>query len=83
MPQEPSSRPPTPILDKIPGPMNARFLSSVGLGFGTRIGRTQLFPTPALDKNRFPKKVLRKVPARNGVPRKVPKKVLWVLRLDL
>ena len=28
--------------------------SSVGLGFGTRIGRTQLFPTPMLDKNRFP-----------------------------
>ena len=46
---------PTPILDKIPGPMDARFLSSVGLGFGTHIGRTQLFPTPALDKNRHPK----------------------------
>ena len=44
----------TPTLDKIPGPMDARFLSSVGLGFGTRIGRTQHFPTPVLDKNRFP-----------------------------
>ena len=41
-------------LDKIPGPMDARFLSSVGLGFGTRKGRTQLFPVPALDKYRFP-----------------------------
>ena len=49
MSQEPSPDP-TPILDKIPGPMEARFLSSVGLGFGTRIGRTQLCPTPALDK---------------------------------
>ena len=46
---------PTPILDKIPGPMEARFLSSVGLGFGTRIGRAQLVPTPTLDKNRFPR----------------------------
>ena len=50
---------PTPILDRIPGLMDARFLSSVGLGFGTRIGRTQLFPTPALDKNRFPNEVTR------------------------
>ena len=41
----------TPILDKDSGPMHARFLSSVELGFGTRIGRTQLFPTPALDKS--------------------------------
>ena len=35
--------------------MDARFLSSVGLWFGTRIGRTQLTPTPVPDKNRFPK----------------------------
>ena len=28
---------PTPILDKIPGPTDARFLSNVGLGFGTHI----------------------------------------------
>ena len=41
-------------VDKIPGPMDARFLSSVGLGFGTRRGRTQLFPTLALDKIDFP-----------------------------
>ena len=41
-----------PILDKTPGPMAARFLSIVGLGFGTRIGR-KLFPTPALNKTRF------------------------------
>ena len=45
---------PTPTLDKIPGPVDARFLSAVGLGFGTCIGRTQLFPTSALDKYRFP-----------------------------
>ena len=32
---------PTPILEpKNAGPMDARFLSSVGLGFGTRIGST-------------------------------------------
>ena len=35
---------PTPILDKIPGPMDARFLSSVGLGFGIRIGRSTTLP---------------------------------------
>ena len=54
----PRSLPPdsTPTLDEIPGPMDARFLSSVGLGFGTRIGRAQLFPTPVLDKNRLPTK---------------------------
>ena len=46
---------PTSTLDKIPGPMDAGFLFSVGLGFGTRFGRTQLFPTPVLDKNRFPR----------------------------
>ena len=51
MPQEPSPQTPTPTLDKIPGLMDARFLSSVGLGFGTSIGRTQLFPAPILDKN--------------------------------
>ena len=44
---------PIPILDNIPGPMDARFLFSVGLGFGTRKGRTHLFPRPALDKNRL------------------------------
>ena len=59
MPQEPAPQIPTPMLDKNPRPMDARFLSSVGLGFGTRIGRTQLFPTPMLDKNRFlPKRVV-------------------------
>ena len=35
---------PTPILDKIPGPMDARFLSSVGLGFGIGIGRSTTLP---------------------------------------
>ena len=35
---------PTPILDKIPGLMDARFLSSVGLGFGIRIGRSTTLP---------------------------------------
>ena len=54
MPQGPFFQTPTPLLDKNPGPMDARFLSSVGLGFGTRIGRTQLFPTPVLDKNQLP-----------------------------
>ena len=39
---------------KIPGLTDARCLSSVGLGFGTRIGKTQLFPTPALDMNLSP-----------------------------
>ena len=59
---------PTPMLDKeIPGPMEARFLSSVGLGFGTRIGRTQLFPTPALDKNQFPiERVYKESPGPSG-----------------
>ena len=45
---------PNPNTAKIPGPMDARSSSSVGLGFGTRIGITQLFPTLALDKHRFP-----------------------------
>ena len=35
---------PTPILDKIPGPMDARFLSSVGLVFGICIGRSTTLP---------------------------------------
>ena len=34
--------------------MDARFLSSVGLGFGIRIGRSTTLPNTALDKNRFP-----------------------------
>ena len=34
--------------------LGAEFLSSVGLGLGTRIGRAQLLPTPALDKNWLP-----------------------------
>ena len=45
---------PAPVLDKIPGPMGARFLSSIGLGCGTLIGRAQIFPVPVLDKNRSP-----------------------------
>ena len=54
MPQEPSSRPQPQYWIKFLNPWDARLLSGVGLGFGTRIGRTQLFLTPALDKNWFP-----------------------------
>ena len=55
MPEEPSPQTPTPTLDKIPGPLDARFLSSVGLGFDTSIRRTQLFPThPYWIKTDFP-----------------------------
>ena len=35
---------PTPVMDKIPGPMDATFLCSVGLGFGIRIGRSTTLP---------------------------------------
>ena len=45
---------PALVLDKISGPMGARFLSSSGLGFGNLIGRAQFPPAPALDKNRSP-----------------------------
>ena len=45
---------PAPVLDKISGPMGARFLSSTGLGFGNLIGRAQFSAVPALDKNRSP-----------------------------
>ena len=45
---------PAPVLDKIPGPMGARFLSSTGLGSGNLIERAQFPPAPALDKNRSP-----------------------------
>ena len=48
---------PAPVLNTISGPMGARFLSSIGLGFGSLIVRAQLFPAPALDKNRSPKKI--------------------------
>ena len=46
-----------PVLDKISGPMGARFLSSTGLGFGNLIKRAWVFPVPALDKNRSPIKI--------------------------
>ena len=45
---------PAPVLDKISGPMGARFLSSTRLGSGNIIGWAQSPPAPALDKNRFP-----------------------------
>ena len=54
MPQELSSRPQPQYWIKSLDPWMEDFFISVGLGFGTRSGRTQLFPTPALDKNRFP-----------------------------
>ena len=44
---------PTPTLDKIPAPMDARFLSSVGFGFGTRIGRTRLFPREGANREKL------------------------------
>ena len=43
-----------PVLDKICGPMGARFLSSTGLGSGNHTGWAQFPPAPALDKNRSP-----------------------------
>ena len=46
---------PAPVLDKISGPMDARFLSSTGLGFGTLIKGPQFFPVPGLDKIRGPR----------------------------
>ena len=39
-----------PVLDKISGPMGARFLSSTGLGSGNLIEWAQFPPAPALDK---------------------------------
>ena len=45
---------PAPVLDKISGPMGARFLSSTGLESGNLIGRAQFPPATALDKNRSP-----------------------------
>ena len=45
---------PAPVLDKISGPMGARFLSSTGLRSGNLIETAQFFPVPALDKNRSP-----------------------------
>ena len=42
------------MLDKIPGPMSGRLLSSNRLGFGDLIGRGQLLSAPALDKSRSP-----------------------------
>ena len=46
---------PAPVLDKIAGPMGARFLSSTGLGSSNLIGRAQFPPVPALDKNQSPR----------------------------
>ena len=45
---------PAAVLDKISGPMGARFLSSTGLWFGTLIARAQFSSVPRLDKNRSP-----------------------------
>ena len=50
---------PAPVLDKISGPMGARFLSSTGLQSGNLIERAHFFPAPALDKNRSPTNVCR------------------------
>ena len=45
MSQDPSSRPPTPMLDKIPGRMGARFLSSARL---SHVGRVSVTWPPLL-----------------------------------
>ena len=52
--QEPSPKPQPQHWIKFLGPWMQDFYPVSGWGFGTRIGRTQLFPTPLLDKNRFP-----------------------------
>ena len=54
MPQEPSSRRPTPILNKIPGPMDARFLSSVGLSLAPAWGEHNSSQHPQWIKIGFP-----------------------------
>ena len=43
-----------PVLDKISGPMGARFVSSTGLGFGNLTERMRFFPVPVLDQTRSP-----------------------------
>ena len=43
---------PAPLVDKIPGPVSARFSFSTGLQFGTLLGREELLPARALDKSR-------------------------------
>ena len=40
-----------PVLDKISGPMGARFSSSIGLRCGIVIGRALFLQVPALDKS--------------------------------
>ena len=54
MPLEPVSRLPAPVLDKIFGPMGARFLSSTGLGSGNRMVRAQVLSVSVIDKIRSP-----------------------------
>ena len=56
----------------------AKFYSCVFLG-SFLMGLQSWWPSKEVPKpwpGKAPKKVLRKVPVRNGVPRKVPKKVL-------
>ena len=64
---------PAPVLDKISGPMGARFLSSAGLGSGNLIGRAQ-FPQrpywikighPLLYENLFPNCIGHLLPSGN------------------
>ena len=50
---------PAPVLDKISGPMGARFLSSTGLGSGNLIGRAQFPQHPHWIKIGLPKKTHR------------------------
>ena len=42
------------VLDKISAPMGAQYLSSIGLGFGTLVGKAHALPIPALGKNQSP-----------------------------
>ena len=49
---------PAPVLDKISGPMGARFLSSAGLRSGNLIGRAQFPPAPALEQKSFSQNII-------------------------
>ena len=52
--ERPQPQTPAPALDKISGPLGARFSSSPGLGSGNRHRESaQLFPAAALNTNRF------------------------------
>ena len=60
MPQEPFSRPQPQYWIKFLDPWMQDFYPVLGF----RIGRTQLFLTPALDKNRCPRQMQEKIPGK-------------------